>query len=167
MSIYRPTWAATPEERLKQRTEAAEIIRTRGTGKTPAPPRSPVAQPGRSKVVVTFNGDPSNHPGMRTRVYKGTESGLYAELPAGIRQCEVAGTPGIVMNVFLSFVTPTGAESRKVLVQCAPAVENAGDTPPADPTPPSGWDKEPTGGATKGGLSGTGSGGRRQLVALE
>jgi hypothetical protein len=139
-------WSGPSQE---QRQQLSDLMRTRGGCKVPAPPRSIIAQPGNGKVVLTWNADPSNHPSCRARVYVGTESSLLQENPAGVNRAEVpvsGGTSPPMTNIFVSFISPLGAESRKVPIQSSAAAQS-GATPPNDPPVPPGWESEPSGGA--------------------
>jgi hypothetical protein len=156
MPLYNPPpsdWG-NPQAMAEHRRRAAEIIRSRGSGQRPFPPRSVTTQPGSRKVLVTFAVDPGNPDTTKHRVYKDTESRLFVELAAGVNQCEVSASTSATpspINVFVSAVNRAGLESRKVLTQCAPAAEAAGSAPPPDAEPPAGWTSEPSGGGRTGG----------------
>ena len=153
-SFFKPDWAMSSEARDRYRAQQREIIRLRGPDRPPNPPRSVIAQGGNAKAVVTWSGDPGNPSQCKTRIYKNTESGLYAEIPAGVHWADVSGTPGTTINIFVSTITPTGlAESRKIHKQCSIPAQTVGQPPPPDPNPPAGWSGEPSGG---GGKSGSG-----------
>lgn len=158
--IFRAPWKSSFAG-FRERALARDATANLGSGKRPNPPRSIVAQGGSRKIVVTWNSDPNNESNVRYRVYRNTESELYRECVE--QHCEVScstsATPALI-NIFVSAITPTGIESRKVLVQCAPAAEAGA---PAEPSPPAGWSREPTGGSGGGSRSG-GGGGRRSTM---
>jgi hypothetical protein len=139
-------WSGPSQE---QRQQLSDMLRVRGGSAKPKAPRSIIAQPGNGKIVLTWNADPANHPNCRSRIYVGTESSLYAENPAGVHSVAIPVTGGASppkTNVFISFVSPLGAESRKVPIQSSAATQS-GATPPPDPSVPAGWITEPSGGS--------------------
>jgi hypothetical protein len=134
---------------IEQRQQISDMLRVRGGSRKAKPPRSIIAQPGNGKVLVTWNADPSNHVNCRSRIYVGDENTLFQENQPGVHQIAIPMTGGASppkANVFVSFVSPLGAESRKVPVLCSAAVQS-GSTPPADPIVPVGWVSEPSGGS--------------------
>jgi hypothetical protein len=139
-------WSGPSQE---QRQQLSDMLRVRGGSAVPSPPRSIIAQPGNGKIVLTWNADPANPPNCKPRIYVGNENSLHAENPAGVNSIAIPVTGGAappVTNVFVSFVSPLGAESRKVPIQSSAAVQS-GSTPPPDPPVPPGWNTEPSGGA--------------------
>lgn len=136
----------TPEQKAASYDRVVTRLQSAGSGIKPNPPRSLIAQSGSRKVLVTWNSPVQDIDGGGYRVYKDTESNLYSEIrdPEN-RQIEVSATSGSTpntINIFVSRVDASGAESRKVWVQGKPVAESGA---PSDPTPPTGWDREPTG----------------------
>lgn len=127
------------EQRYALRTQAADLVRTRGTSRKPAPPREIILQSGPRGVLLSW----SLPAGMFTdisgwRVYKDNESTLYAELKdRGARQHFIEATSGATPptgNFFISSVNLFGVESQKVQVQGKSTVESG--APPMPPSPP-------------------------------
>lgn len=145
MKLLQIAWNATADERAQARQQAANMMLLTGSGRVPNPPRSPVAQSGSRKVVLTWNAPEQDAEGGSYRVYLNSESSLYAEVDYKCRRTDVAVSAAAsspTYNLFVSRVVG-GVESRKVWTQ-GKALNEAGA--PVDPTPPTGWDSEPTGG---------------------
>lgn len=128
------------EERQIARRNADDMTRTRGTDRTPLPPRDLVAQSGPRGILVSWN-LPAGYSAdiQRWRIYKDTETNLYHELyDRGTRQIFVDATAGAtppVVNIFISSVNQGGVESSKVQVKGSAAVEAGA---PGMPSPPAG-----------------------------
>lgn len=131
----------TLEERQVARAQAADMNRTRGTSQKPQPPRDLIAQQAPRGIFITwslpngFNADI-----QRWRVYKDTETSLYAESnDRGTRQCLIETTAGATpptVNIFVSSVNSLGVESQKVQIQGTAATEAGA---PSMPSPPPGY----------------------------
>lgn len=152
------------EQRQVARSQASDMVRTRGTARIPNPPRDIIPQPGPRGVLLSWS-LPSGFADDITgwRVYKDDENTLYVELhDRGSRQHFIETTAGSippVSNFFVSSINALGQESAKVQVQSAAAVE-AG-APPMPGSPP-GY----TQGNAGGGNTGGGTGGRGQNQRL-
>lgn len=135
---------ATDKDRVMTRIQSV------GVGVKPNPPRSVTPQSGARKIVLTWVAPDQDIAGGGYRVYKDTEINLYKDIQdPSCRQVEVNASSGATpnkINVFVSRVDPSGVESRKVWVQCAPTAEAGA---PADPSPPPDWDQEPHGGCVE------------------
>lgn len=126
------------EQRQIAKAQARDSILTRGTDKTPQPPRDLIVQAGPRGFLVSWV-LPSGFVAdiQRWRVYKGDENTLYSEInDRGTRQCFIEATAGATppqTNVFVSSINSFGAESQKVQIQGSATVEAAA---PAMPTAP-------------------------------
>ena len=116
-------------------------VTTRLTGgKRPQPPYSILVQPALNSLLVTF-ADPNPGTGAQTytMVYRDTESQLFMQLGPGIHcftfPAQGGENPPTVAG-YLSFVTPSGRESRKVQFTGKAAIQAIGANPPANPSAP-------------------------------
>ena len=128
-------WNFTQAQRLQAQTN----VLTSGGLKKPEPPRSVIAQPAANSIVLSWVNVRQNHPNCRTRIYLDTESCLYVEHAPGVNSAVVPADGGPTpkpRSIYLSFVTPAGAESRKINVQQSAAPQANGAPPP--PNPPTG-----------------------------
>lgn len=144
-------------ERQASRAQAADMVRTRGTGKVPGMPRDVFLQPGPRGILVNwlppagFNDDI-----VGWRIYKDDETKLFADLKdANTTQHFIEATSGTtppVTNIFVSAVSNLG-ESAKVQAQGAATVEAGApampSTPPTYTTPYTGGAGSRTGGGRK------------------
>jgi hypothetical protein len=118
-------------------------------GKRPQAPYSIVVQPALNSLFVTFE-DPNPGTGAQlyTYVYRDDESHLFMQLPPGVHSfafpAQGGSNPPTVAG-YLSFVTPSGRESRKVQFVGKAAVQAIGSNPPANPSAPSGSTQLPSG----------------------
>jgi hypothetical protein len=129
-------------------------VLTAGGTKRPQPPQSIVAQSGPNSVLLTWRPVRENHPASRTRIYLDCEGNLYQEFPPGVTNTTVPADGGPSpkpRGIFLSYITPAGAESRKVQVICGAVPQENGAPPPSNPTPPAGSNPLNTGGGSGGG----------------
>jgi hypothetical protein len=153
----------TTEQRQVARTQAADMVRARGTGKKPLPPRDVFLQSGPRGILVNWLpaiGFTSDIGGWR--VYKDNETSLFAEIKdpnttQHFVETTSAATPPVT-NVFVSSVNKLGVESPLIQAQGA-AVAEAGA--PVMPTTPPTFSTPYTRGA--GGDAAGGGGGRRIL----
>lgn len=126
------------EQRQLAKSQAKDIILTRGTAQKPQPPRDIVVQSGPRGVLVTWD-LPSgfNTDIQRWRVYKGDENTLYAEImDRGTRQHFIEATAGSVppaTNIFVSSLNNLGVESQKVQAQGQASVEAGAPSMPSVP----------------------------------
>lgn len=142
-------------ERQNARAQAADIVRTRGTSRTPQAPISLAAQPGPQNLLVTWDYPPVNSDIQKWRVYKNDENTLFTEISdRGNRQCVVFGTNAVPLNVFVSSVNAFGMESPKAFVQGTPSAATA-----AVPGVPSGYNSVASGGGNRSGGTGGGRNG--------
>src|SRR5438105_9103901 len=128
----------TPQEKQYARSRAIDLIKTRGTGRTPAAPRDLVLQSAPRGILVNwrpgegFVGDVSGW-----RIYKDTEGALFQEIrDPNTMQVFVPTTAAATspkVNIFVSAISPLGQESPMVSGQAA-ALAEAGA--PAVPTIP-------------------------------
>ena len=139
-----PTKGMAPVDIISERFKAADIVRVRGTPKTPQPPRDIVAQAAPRGIFLTWNLPAVYYDIAGWRIYKNDEKTLYGEIhDRGTRQEFVettAGSPSVITNCFVSSINVYGKESVKVQVQGAAATEAGAPAMPN--TPPSfnnGW----------------------------
>lgn len=126
------------EQKQLAKSQARDIVLTRGTAQRPQPPRDIICQNGPRGILVTWN-LPSgfNSDIQRWRIYKGDENSLYAEVfDRGTRQHFIESTAGStppVTNIFVSSLNNFGVESQKVQVQGVAAVEAGAPSMPSAP----------------------------------
>ncbi len=127
----------TTEERQTARTQASDMVRTRGTGKVPGMPRDVFLQPGPRGILVNWlppAGFTSDIVGWR--IYKDDETKLFADLKdAHTTQHFIEATSGTtppVTNIFVSSVSNLG-ESAKVQAQGSAVAETGAPSMPATP----------------------------------
>lgn len=162
-SLYNPPWDATDSEKRTLRSQAEDLVRLRGVNAVPDPPRDIQVQSGSRKVIVSWSRPVVFDDIASWRVYKGDEKILYQTIKdAGTRICEVSANAGASppsTNIFISSVSSSGFESRKVQVQGTALTEGAA---PSDPAPPQGFTAGGAGGqdTTGGGTGTTGTGDR-------
>lgn len=130
----------TTEQRQVARAQAADMVRTRGTGRKPLPPQDVFLQSGPRGILVNwrlpsgFNSDVAGF-----RIYKDDEMSLFAEIrdPATAQHFieATAGSAPPVANIFVSCINKLGVESATVQAQGAATVEAGAPTMPS--TPPS------------------------------
>jgi len=110
-----------PQQKWTVRAQAADLTRTRGTGRVPQPPQGVIVQSSSRGILVSWSLPANSTDIQRWRVFKDDESSLYSEInDRGIRQCLVqadAGSSPPVTNVFVSSVNSIGSESVKVQAQ--------------------------------------------------
>lgn len=140
------------EQRQLAKSQAKDIVLTRGTAQRPQPPRDIIVQSGPRGMLVTWNLPTGfNTDIQRWRVYKGDENTLYAEVfDRGTREHFIEATAGAtppVTNIFVSSVNNFGIESQKVQVQGSAAVEAGA---PSMPSVPPGYNDGGAGGGNKG-----------------
>jgi hypothetical protein len=123
--------------RQAARAQAADMVRTRGTGRVPGLPRDVFLQPGPRGILVNWlppAGQSSDIVGWR--IYKDDETKLFADLKdASTTQHFIeatAGTTPPVTNIFVSSVSNLG-ESPKVQAQSAAIAETGAPTMPVTP----------------------------------
>jgi hypothetical protein len=153
----------TTEQRQVARTQAADMVRARGTGKKPLPPRDVFLQSGPRGILVNWLpavGFTSDIAGWR--IYKDNETSLFAEIrdpntTQHFVETTSASTPPVT-NVFVSSINKLGVESTLIQAQGS-AVAEAG-APVMPPTPPT-FTTPYTSGA--GGTGASGGGGHREL----
>lgn len=126
------------EQRQLAKSQARDIVLTRGTAQRPQAPRDVIAQSGPRGILVTWNLPQGfNVDIQRWRVYKGDESTLYAEImDRGTRQHFIESTAGStppVINVFVSSLNALGVESSKVQAQGQATAEAGAPTMPSVP----------------------------------
>jgi hypothetical protein len=126
------------EERQLAKSQARDIVLTRGTAQKPQPPRDIIVQSGPRGLLVTWNLPAGLTTDIqRWRVYKGDENTLYAEImDRGTRQHFIESTAGStppVTNIFVSSVNSLGIESAKVQAQGQAATEAGAPTMPSVP----------------------------------
>ena len=126
-------------ERQRQQMLAADLLKTRGSGKRPAAPRSVQVTAGRSSVLVTwYPPDLSQRKDIYGwRVYKGNETTCVASIDDPIvTQCTVPSSAGSSTSpnytFFVSSVNAAGDESARIPCIGAATAEN----PSATVTPP-------------------------------
>lgn len=129
----------TPTQRQAARSQAADMVRARGTGQKPQPPRDLFAQSGPRGILFNWrkaNGFTDDISGYR--IYKDDENTLFAEVhdPRTTQHFieSTAGSTPPVVNLFVSSVNNLGVESAKVQIQ-ASAISEAG-APTMPTTPP-------------------------------
>ena len=127
----------TTSERQASRAQAADAVRTRGTGKVPGMPRDVFMQPGPRGILVNWlppAGFSADIVGWR--IYKDDETKLFADLKdAKTTQHFIETTSGAtppVTNVFVSAVSNLG-ESAKVQAQGAAIAESGAPSMPSTP----------------------------------
>lgn len=126
------------EQRQLAKSQAKDIVLTRGTSQKPQPPRDIITQAGPRGILVTWNlPEGFNTDIQRWRIYKGDENTLYAELmDRGTRQHFIESTSGAtppVTNIFVSSVNNFGIESAKVQVRGQASTEAGAPSMPAVP----------------------------------
>ena len=128
----------TLDQRQSARTQAADMVRTRGTGRSPGAPRDVFTQSGPRGVLLNWRlpaGFSDDITGFR--VYKDDETKLYAEVDdPNTTQYFVAVSAGSTpptVNFFVSAVNQLGQESAKIPVQGSAAVEAGAPTMPVTP----------------------------------
>lgn len=155
-SLYSPPWGATELQKRTLRSQAQDMVRIRGTGKRPDPPRDLQSQSGNGKALLTWKPPFNKVDVAGYRVYRPDENTLVMNIKdAGVTLAEIASSSGATPTVqpfFVSCVNPLGLESVKVQV-IGSATANASATP--DPAPPSDYSDT----SDPGGTGGTGGGG--------
>ena len=128
----------TTEQRQVARAQAADDTRTRGTAKRPLPPRDVIIQSGPRGVLVNWRmpeGYSKDISGWR--VYKGTESQLFAEIkdPTTMQHYvdTTAGSNPPVVNIFVSSINNLGKESPLIAAQGAALTEAGAPAMPSTP----------------------------------
>jgi hypothetical protein len=127
----------TAEERYVARSQAADLTRIRGTTRIPQPPRDIIVQAAPRGILLTWNYPTDYSDIQRWRVYKDSETALFAEIKdRGTRQCFVPTTAGAsppTVNLFVSSMSIAGIESSVVQVQGKAIAEAGAPTLPAAP----------------------------------
>ena len=128
------------QQRFAARGQAADTVRTRGTGKKPGSPRDVFVQSGPRGVLVNWRG-PDGFAGdiAGWRIYKDTELALFAEVKdpnttQHFIETSSGSTPPAT-NIFVSSVNNLGIESPLVQAQGTAILEAGAPTMPV--TPPS------------------------------
>jgi hypothetical protein len=126
------------EQRQQARSQASDMVRTRGTARTPNAPRDVFLQSGPRGILVNWRapaGTTNDIAGWR--VYKDTESSLFCEIrDPNTTQHFIEATAGAtppVTNVFVSAFTKLGVESPLVQAQGSALVEAGAPTMPSTP----------------------------------
>lgn len=151
-SLFNPPWGATEQEKRTLRSQAQDLVRVRGTGRRPDPPRDLQAQSGNSRVLLTWKPPAYRVDVAGYRITRSDESTLVMNIKdSGVTLAEIPSSSGAtptVQGFFVSCVNPLGLESVKVQV-ISGATADAGA--PADPAPPSDFgDTSDTGGGGTG-----------------
>jgi hypothetical protein len=126
------------EERQAARAQAANMVRTRGTGRVPGMPRDVFLQSGPRGILVNWLAPVGlNSDIAGWRIYKDDEMKLFADLkdPRTTQHFieTTSGTTPPVTNIFVSAVNAMGVESAKVQAQGAATAEAGAPTMPATP----------------------------------
>jgi hypothetical protein len=128
------------EERQVARAQASDMVRTRGTGKVPGPPRDVFLQSGPRGLLVNWRmpaGLTSDIAGFR--IYKDNEGALFAEIrdPSTTQHFieTTAGSTPPTANIFVSSINKLNVESSLVQAQGSALVEAGAPSMPS--TPPS------------------------------
>lgn len=115
------------------------MLRTRGTGNKPLPPRDLYVQPGPRGILLNWRipaKSPIDIAGYR--VYKDNENSLFAEIkdPTTVQAFveSTAGASPPTTNLFVSTINQLGVESAKVQIQGVATAEASAPVMP--PTPP-------------------------------
>jgi len=126
------------EQRQVARAQAADMTRTRSTGRVPKPPRDVFVQSGPRGILLNWR-PPEGFADDITgwRIYKGDESSLFAEIKdATTRQHFIETTAGAappITNLFVSAINQLGQESPLIPTQGAALVEAGAPTMPNTP----------------------------------
>lgn len=125
-------------QRQQARTQAGDMIRTRGTNRVPGKPRDIFTQAGPRGVLLNWrlpDGFSDDVAGFR--VYKDDETKLFAEVndPHTTQYFAetTAGATPPVTNFFVSSINQLGVESPKVPIQSAALVEAGAPVMPVTP----------------------------------
>lgn len=132
-----------------------------GARRRPDPPRSLVIQPGSLEVLLTWNAPQIFNDIAGWRVYKDTENNLFSAITdPNTRQCTVKVPADTNTGLYVSSVNALGRESIKVQIIGKANTDQyvvtgtGGGTGGTSPTPPPGYDQEPSGGKSGGGRYG-------------
>src|SRR5947208_1043403 len=126
------------EQKQLAKSQARDIVLTRGTSQKPQAPRDVILQAGPRGLLVTWNLPAGfNADIQRWRVYKDNENMLYADVnDRGTRQHFIEATAGSTpptVNVFVSALNSLGIESQKVQSQGQASVEAGAPAMPSVP----------------------------------
>lgn len=126
-------------QRQVARSQASDMVLTRGTGKVPPAPRDLFVQSAPRGVLVNWRpGAPSSVDVAGYRIYKDDETKLFAEIrDTGTTQHFIEATAGAtppVTNVFVSTFNKLGIESPKVMVQGTAIAESGAPAMPSTPS---------------------------------
>lgn len=146
------------EERQTARMQAADMIRTRGTGRRPLPPRDLFLQSGPRGILVQWRFPVKTTEDIAGwRVYKDNEFSLFCEIrdPNTTQHFidSTAGSTPPVTNIFVSAINKLSQESPLVSAQGSAIVEAA-----APPFPSGGGSYGTNFGGGGGGGAGGGGG---------
>lgn len=128
------------EQRQVVKAQAADIVRSRGTGRTPGVPRDISLQSGPRGILVNWRGPDGFRDDIAGyRIYKGDENTLYAEItdPNTTQHFieTTAGSSPVVTNIMVSSINKLGVESPKTIPMQSQASVEAG-APAMPNTPP-------------------------------
>lgn len=128
----------TTEQRQVAKAQALDMLRTRGTGNRPLPPRDLFLQPGPRGVLLNWRAPAKGTIDIAGyRIYKDDENGLFAEIrdPGTLQHYieTTAGSTPPVTNLFVSTVNKLGVESPKVNIQGTAITESGAPTMPSTP----------------------------------
>lgn len=140
----------TYQQRLIDRQQSREIVRLRGTPKTPSAPRDIFSQPASRGVLLTWKLPEVNDDIVGWRVYKDSESSLHIDIKdKGVRQAFVSLSSGATppkTALFVCSVNAVGKESPKVQIAVSATAETGA---PTVPSVPPGYTQEAAGGADR------------------
>lgn len=127
-----------PMEKQIAKAQAADMVRSRGTGKVPKPPRDLFVQSAPRGILLNWRPNAGfNNDVAGFRIYKDNETSLFAEIrdPSTTQHMidTTASSSPPVVNLFVSSFNKLGMESPLVMVQGQAEVE-AG-APPMPGTP--------------------------------
>lgn len=126
------------EQRQVAKAQAADMVRSRGTGQKPSPPRDVFLQSGPRGLLVNWRlpaGLNSDVAGFR--IYKDNENALFAEIrdPNTTQHFieATAGTTPPTTNIFVSSINKLNVESATIQAQGAALTEAGAPTMPSTP----------------------------------
>lgn len=125
-------------QRQTAKQQMADLLKSRGTGNKPQPPRDLYVQSGSRGILLNWRA-PANAT-LDTagfRIYKDNENSLFAEIrDPGTTQHYIEATSGTtppLTNLFVSTVNQLGAESPKVQIQGTATAETGAPSIPSTP----------------------------------